>query len=220
MNFCVLVKLKRKIILLASVILVTLAITVMIIFTKDINKGNIEFKIDELLDNYYTSYDMTIISNKNINTYNVQEWHEEGIRTKFEYLDYMKNVITIETDNKNCYITNNGNNAKLIIQNLYNNKNIMSLSTFNYIYALVDGNCYCKKNIYSKDKEIIIEILLEMKCNCEASKLANELKISKLELIIVESKPKNYIVYDKNKKEYISIVYNMFENNLDKEEKK
>lgn len=173
----------------------------------DSSKTNLDFS------NYYVQYDMTVISNKNINTYSVKEWHKTGVITKLEYLDYMKNVVTITLQGDSCYISNNKNTAKLVINNMVDNKNIASLSTFGYLFNL-DCNCNCSKTKYKKDDEIIFKIAFKEGCTCECNKITKALKISSLELILQNDKPKNYIVLDKNKKEYISIVYNVYEKNI------
>lgn len=168
-------------------------------------------KIDLNFVEYYTQYDMTVISNKNINTYNVKEWHKEDVMTKMEYLDYTKNVVTITLQNDECSISNSGNVAKLVINNMTNNKNIASLSTFGYLYNLNCDSCKCDKTQHIKDNEIIVAINFKNGCHCGCCKIVEDIGISKLELIFVDGMPKNYTIYDKNKKEYISIVYNTFD---------
>lgn len=158
---------------------------------------------------------MTVISNKNVNTYNVKEWHKEEKLTKLEYLDYMRDIVTITLQGPTCSISNSGNTAKLMINNMHNNKNIASLSTFGYLYRLTCDLCKCEKTQYVKGNEIIVTINLKENCSCSCSKMAEELGVSKLELILLDNMPKNYTVYDKNKKEYISIVYNVYEENIE-----
>ena len=199
-----------------TIVILIISIFLMIsIINKTKNGKILNDKLDLTFSNYYTQYDMTVISNKNINTYNVKEWHKEGVVTKLEYLDYMKNIVTITLQNGSCNISNNGNTAKLVINNMSGNKNIASLSTFGYIYNLKHEGCNCSKTQHVKEDEITIKIDMKSDCMCECSKFSKELGVSSLQLVIVNNIPKNYIVYDKNKKEYISIVYNMFKKDIE-----
>lgn len=199
-------------VIITTILLFLIGIFLMIRQIDKIQNGS-KFKgnLDLNFTNYYTEYDMTVISNKNVNTYNVKEWHKEGVITKLEYLDYMKNVVTIVLEGNICSITNSGNTARLMINNMYNNRNIASLSTFHHMYNSNKPECCCEKTKYVKEEEIIASINFKQGCTCGCKAMVDELGISKLELILVEGIPKNYIVYDKNKKEYISIVYNIYE---------
>ena len=174
-------------------------------------------EVDLNFDEYYVEYDMTVISNKNINTYAVKEWHKESVITKLEYLDYMRNTVTITLKDNTCSIINSGNAAKLVINNIIENKNIASLSTFGYLYNSHDKMCKCYKERHIKDNEEIITISLCEGCNCSCNcnKIIEDMGIATLKLILVNGIPKNYIVYYKNKTEYISIVYNVFKNNIE-----
>ena len=197
-----------------SIIILSVSIFLMLGIIKKIKNGDVvKNKINLNFEEYYTQYDMTVISNKNINTYNVKEWHKEGVMTKMEYLDYMKNVVAITLQNNGCSISNSGNVAKFVINNMTDNKNIASLNTFGYLYNLNCDNCKCVKTQHVKDDETIIQISFKEGCSCGCCKIIEDIGISKLELIYIDGMPKNYTVYDKNKKEYISIVYNTFEKN-------
>ena len=175
----------------------------------EIFRGELDLSFSE----YYTQADMTVISNKNINTYAVNEWHKEGY-TKLEYLDYMKNKVVITLNENTCTIENSGNTAKLVINNMVDNKNIASLSTFGYMYNNHSDACNCDKQKHIKDNEIIMTIVLNENCNCNCNKIVRDMGIKILKLILVNGVPKNYIILDKNKKEYISIVYNVFEDKV------
>ena len=177
----------------------------------EIFKGEIDLSFSQ----YYVQADMTVISNKNINTYAVKEWHKEDY-TKLEYLDYIKNKVSIVLEENKCTIENSGNMAKLIINNMVDNKNVASLSTFGYMYNSHSDSCTCERKKHLKDAETIITIVLNesCKCNCNCNKIVQNMGISILKLILVNGVPKNYIILDKNKKEYISIVYNVFEDRV------
>lgn len=204
------------IIFIITVVILTLSIFYMLKVINKVQNGEIfTGELDLSFSNYYTVYDMTVISNKNVHTYNVKEWHKEGVITKLEHLDYMKNVVTITLENNTCNISNSGNTAKLVINNMVDNKNIASLSTFGYLYNMDCSSCGCNKTKHVKDNETIVRVNFKEGCSCGCSKIADEIGVSSLELILVNNVPKNYTVYDKNKKEYISIVYNVFEKNIE-----
>lgn len=207
--WCVLVFAITVVILALSIFLMQGAIE------KTQNGDAVVQKLDLSFSEYYVQYDMTVISNKNVNTYNVKEWHKTGGITKLEYLDYMKNTVTITLEGNTCNISNSGNTARLVINNMYENKNIASLSTFAYLYNSHNAECCCQKAEYLKDGEIVVSIAFKEGCKCMCSKITEELGLSKLELILKDGIPKNYIIYDKNKKEYISIVYNVYEKNIE-----
>ena len=203
------------VITVVSAILV-IAIVIMIDNIDRIKNGDLfKGELDLSFKQYYLQADMTVISNKNINTYAVKEWHKEGEYTKLEYLDYMKNKVVITLEKNKCSISNSGNTAKFVMNNMLDNKNIASLSTFAELYNNHTEQCKCSKEKRIKDNETIIIISFIEGCQCDCQKITQELKITTLKLILVNNVPKNYIILDENKKEYISIVYNVFENNID-----
>lgn len=216
MFFNISLKYKSKwviLVFLTTVIIFIISIFAMLNMIDKIKNGEI-FKgdIDLSFNEYYIQADMTVISNKNINTYAVKEWHKEEY-TKLEYLDYMKNKVSIVLKENNCIIQNSGNIAKLVVNNMMNNKNIASLSTFGYMYNNHSDGCKCERQKHVKDDEIIISIVLSenCKCSCNCSKYVQDMEIKILRLILIDGIPKNYIILDKNKNEYISIVYSVFE---------
>lgn len=204
------IKLNKKIKSLIVVLIITIALTGIYFTYMLTSKNSFKSDLDLSFTNYYAEYDMTVISNKNINTYSIKEWHKEGKFSKLEYLDYMKNKVTILLENETCNISNMGNISKLVINNMYENQNITSLSTFGYLYNKMEQNCSCVRVKEDEDSEIVVTINLKDTCTCGCNKIANELGISSLELVLVNKLPKNYTVLDKNKNEYISIVYNVF----------
>lgn len=210
-------KSKGRWILLVSVVTIIILI-VSIIFmlnvTDRIRNGKVfKGRLDLSFREYYLQADMTVISNKSINTYAVKEWHK-GNYTKLEYLDYMNNIVEIVLKDNNCTIQNSGNVAKLVINNMIDNKNIASLSTFGHMYNNHSDSCKCEKQKHIKEDETIITIILNENCKCNCNKITKGMGIYTLKLILINGIPKNYIILDKNNKEYISIVYNVFEDKI------
>lgn len=152
---------------------------------------------------YQTIYDMTVVSNKNINTYFVKEWYKENVGNKFEYLDYMKNTFTVILNKDSCYIKNSGNKAYLVTQNIYGNKNISSMSFFLRMY---NTKCNCKKEAYSKNNEDRYIIQVSKEDSCVLKDVLDKLKVDKLELVVKDGLPLTYTIYSGGI-EYISIVY-------------
>ena len=199
-----------------SVVIFIVSIFTMLNVIDGIKNGKIfRGELDLSFNEYYIQADMRVISNKNINTYAVREWHKENY-TKLEYLDYMKNKVSIVLKDNNCSIENSGNIAKLTINNMVDNKNIASLSTFGDMYNNHSDNCCCDKQKHIKDNETVITIVLSenCKCSCNCNRIIQDIGVNTLKLILVDGVPKNYIILDKNKKEYISIVYNVFEDKV------
>lgn len=165
---------------------------------KKITKENIhEIKF------YQTIYDMTVVSNKNINTYFVKEWYKENVGNKFEYLDYMKNTFAVILNKDSCYIKNSGNKAYFVTQNIYGNKNISSMSFFLRMY---NTKCNCKKEAYSKNNEDRYIIQVSKEDSCILKDILDKLKVDKLELVVKDGLPLTYTIYSSGI-EYISIVY-------------
>lgn len=169
------------------------------------------------ISSYYTEYEATVISNKNINTYFIKEWYKEGSGNKIEYSDAMKNTVTIITNKGDVHIFSEKNKLDFKTHNIYSKENVLSLSTyidlFNKAYM-----CSCAKNVYENDNKI--NCVLDL-CNKEECMQSDEIKhigITKFELEIVNNVPNIFTVYTKNKNKYICIVYNKFESNVNIDE--
>ena len=210
----VVLKSKLKIFLVLLMLVILIATLVSYVYLKNIkqelNGEKIEYNLNDI-KSYSTTFDMTVISNKNINTYGVEEkCNIQNNHTILKFLDYMKNTVTIEFKDSTCTIKNSGNMLGLNTQITNNNKNISSISTFLYIYNNINGSCGCIKEEYKKDDEIKITLNICNKDNCILKDLICIKDLSKLELTLKKGKPLTYVIYDKNKKEYISILYNEF----------
>lgn len=201
---------KRVIIISMSIFAILIAVvgTAVYVFYK---KGKLLDNKNSIqnISSYYAQYDMTVISNKNINTYFVKEWYVKNLGSKFEYLDYMKNKVCIIVKDDKCYIKNSGNKAYLLTKNLHNNKNISSLSFFIDMY---NNNCNCIKNTITKSEKVVYNIKISNKDNCYMSNVLQDLSVTTFELTTKSSLPFTYIIYNKEK-EYISILYRSIELN-------
>ncbi len=177
------------------------------------------------MTSYSAEFEITVKSNKNTNTYTMKEWYKKGIGTKQEYLDSSNNKVTILTLN-NKTIIQNENQKNVMVLNEYITKytNLLSINTFIDIYQKYkEKDCCFDANSYEKVNNIymILDNSCKMgeNCNCDVSEIVKN--VSKIELKVDKNtgKPITYIVYDNDKKECISIVYNKFDINAEIKEK-
>lgn len=215
------INLKGKHILIWSIILILIILSIVFLSlkTNEITYGKKLIIEDNMINitNYYAEYDTTVVSNKNINTYSVKEWYKEGVGSRIEYLDYIGNVITVITNLNDCYISNAGNKAYILTENIYGTNNVLSLATYINIFNK-EITCDCIKNIYEKEGKINLVFDVCNKENCMQNVGIKRLGITSFELIVTDNIPTIYTVYTGNKKEYASIVYNKFDTNMSVED--
>lgn len=171
------------------------------------------------MDDYYAEYEVTIVSNKNTNTYIMKEWYKKDVGIKQEYLDSERSKVNI-INTKNSLVIKNENQKNILTLDPYlaSYTNVLSISTFLDIYnkSVEKSTCF-SANSYEKVNNInmIIDNICKMKenCNCEYKNIVKN--VSKIELKLDKNSglPLTYIVYDNDKKECISIVYNKFDIN-------
>jgi len=170
---------------------------------------------------YYAVYEMTVISNKNVNTYFVKEWFKEG-KHKFEFLDKANNVVTLIINEEKIYIANVNEKSKLIFNNLNFSNNITSFSTLIDIYNCIqtqNSNCGCQFAQYEKQNKIdtYIELCKSKVCECGILNNIAENNVSEI-IIEIDKKtklPLGFNVYDKDKNLISGIVYTRFEMNIE-----
>jgi len=119
---------------------------------------------------YYVEYDITIVSNKNVNTYFVKEWFDSD-KHRFEFLDKMNNVVEIIVNKEKIFINNVNEKNKLTLNNLNYGNNIMSFSTLMDMYHCtnnVENKCECNISQYEKDGKITacVELGNDKECQC------------------------------------------------------
>lgn len=225
---------KNKLTLILFVLISTLVILSIIIYTlamkTNILRGT---KIGDIIgrignDNnvmnmttYFAEFEITVKSNKNTNTYTMKEWYKKGVGTKQEYLDSNNSKVTILTL-KNKTVIQNENQKNVMVLDEYITKytNLLSINTFLDIYEKYKSkDCCFSANSYEKVNNInmILDNVCKMgeNCSCDVSEIVKN--VSKIELKLDKNtgKPLTYIVYDHNKNECISIVYNKFDINVD-----
>lgn len=193
----------KKVLIIWSIIIILFILVILIgvIYLNNLNGRKIT-DIEDILS-YSLEYDMTVVSNKNINTYFVKEWYKESVGNKFEYLDYMKNTVSITLNKDDCLIKNSKNKAYILTNNIYESENVSSLSFFLNSYKY---KCNCKKYGVNKNEENRYVIEISNKDSCNLKDVLESIKIDKLELVLKDNIPITYTVYSGGR-EYISIVY-------------
>lgn len=168
---------------------------------------------------YYSEYDMTIVSNKNVNTYFVKEWFDSG-KHRFEFLDKMNNVVQIIVNEEKIYISNVNEKNKLTLNNLNYGNNITSFSTLISMYNCsnnIESNCECNITQYEKDGKITAYIELKQ-CECKVCSGIDNVAEIIVELDGTNKTPLVFTTYDKDKNVISSIVYTKFEMNMEIED--
>lgn len=167
------------------------------------------------MTSYEAEYDVIIISNKNTNSYAIKELYSSG-KTKYEYVDSIGSKVSMII-NQNKIKIQNDSQKNVMVQDFENigMENTISISTFLEIYNIKGSIPIIETKEYLKDG--YLKILMKVRQNEDVNNLddkyTNILKnISNIELEINEKTklPSTYIVYNKNKKEVVSIIYNKF----------
>ena len=201
---------KRFVVVWSSILIVFTCMVVFVVFkTNEITYGK-NILDDGVLNisSYYAEYEMTVVSNKNINTYFMKEWYKKGVGGRLEYLDYMGNTTRVISNKTSCYMSNSNNKAEMIVDNR-GSENFLILATYSNIFNK-NITCSCVRNIYEKDNETNVIYSVCNKENCMQSDGLKRMGITGFELNIKDNIPISYMVYMENKKEYACIVYNKF----------
>lgn len=171
------------------------------------------------MEDCYAEYEVTVISNKNTNTYNMKEWYKKDVGTKYEYLDSENSKVSIITTLDKIEIKNE-NQKNILTLNPYMTAytNLLSINTFIDIYTNSVENSKCfSANSYEKVNNInmIVDNICKMKetCTCKYNNIVKNITKMELKLDKNSGLPLTYIIYDNDKKECISIVYNKFDIN-------
>jgi len=177
------------------------------------------------MHSYYSEFEITVVGNKNTNTYKMKEWYEKDIGTKQEYLDSEGSKVDIVTIKDKTVIQNEKQkNVLKMDPYITSYTNLLSINTFLDIYNKSNEKSGCfTASSYEKVNNINMLIDNNCKniaeCKCEYMNIVKN--VSKVELKLDKNTglPLTYIVYDNDKKECISIVYNKFDINQDIESK-
>lgn len=228
-NFSFLSKYKLYFIIIAAVIV---AIILMVIAFSSV----IKLPIDDILKSsdvfkatsYYAEYEITEISNKNRNIYTMNETYkkeENNEYFKFGYKDFVGNEVTYIVANDKVKVSNSSQlNSYILNSNTFKKTNLFSLATYiDIINSIGSSGCKCFILKVSEEDNIKkYELILNRKncevcsnkCNCKHSDLfAEGLKLSRMELLILDNKPIDITIYTLDNNAYINIKYKSFELN-------
>ena len=178
------------------------------------------------MTSYYSEFEITIRSNKNINTYVMKEWYKKDVGTRQEFIDSSNDKVNILTLPEKTIIKNeNQKNIMVIDEYITKYTNLLSINTFLNIYEKYKGKeCCFDANSYEKVNNInmILDNTCKMgdNCNCDVSAVVKQVSKMELKLDKNTGKPITYIIYSHNKNECISIVYNKFDINANIDENK
>lgn len=206
---------------LIAVILITVSFY-LVMNKKGATKKN--FKNTEIFDTlcYECEYNMQIFSNKNQNSYDVEEKYlsNDGLdNLLFNIKMENQNITYISTPNK-VEIKSDLQISKFFTQEYQNSTiNLNSVSTFIFLR----NHIVCKEKEFEKcvfseniqDDTILYKITLDKDCIYYSEKIGKNLNITSMELIVDRNTnlPKEYIIYGEDEKAYIDINYKNFEIN-------
>lgn len=170
-------------------------------------------------NSYYTKFNVTVFSNKNQNTYQMEEFFcKDGQNKKYRFntINNELNYSYIINNNK-YYISSDAQISKIDnYDSLLDINNIMSLSNFIELYNYLrehQNNTKIKNKIKieenKKDNITLYRIFFEdIKNNDEKIfEIYNIFKISSIELTIDDNKPIEYVIYNDNKCALFDITY-------------
>lgn len=208
------------------VAIILIVISFFIIFRKS---TEVRFSKLDLFEfySYYAKYSLTTYSNKNQNTYHMEEYcikNNNDMKFRFNTINENNNYSYIVTNNSfHIKSENQISELKNNNINLNTNVNILSLYTFIDIYykteKIIKENKFSNSGIIldieEKNNKICYSILFEKDTNISneiltyKDTLVNGMKIFKLQLIldINTGKPLEYIIYLENGNAYIDITY-------------
>lgn len=224
-------------IIIAVIVAVSLIITSFYLIFNSQNKINSQdlFKFSS----YYTKYNVITYSNKNQNTYTMEEYckkENNNLKFRFNVISSNSSYSYIVTPDSFSIKSENQINEFNNYNYLQKNTNVLSLATFIEIYLSIDNKIKenkiidngAKLELEQRDDTISYNIIFESGKIDETNELykykealVNGMKISKLELIVDNKTkiPVEYIVYLESGKAYIDIIYSEFKINPKFEEK-
>ena len=227
------------IILLALIVAILLIIVAFFVVFK---RTKMIFSKEDLFNfnSYYTKYSVVTYSNKNQNTYIMEEYclkNGNDVKFRFNTMNKESNYSYIVTDKEFSIKSDKQINNYINYENIHNSINLLSLSTFiniyNNIYSSIEENSLNKNSgidvkVEEKDKILCYKIKLkddiktsDENINIYIKDITEKMKVSSLELVIDKNTclPIEYIVYLEDDKAYVDITYSEFEINKKIEEK-
>jgi hypothetical protein len=228
LNISFFIKNKLYIIIILAIII---AVSLIYVSFSSVIKSQIQ-NITKTTDIFYANsyiaeYEITDISNKNKNIYFMNEVYKKDGNNeyfKFGYKDFLSNDVSYIICNDKIKIENTSQLSSYIINsNNFKKTNLFSLVTYLDIIHNIDKIECISLNVTEEENVKKYELSLDKnihdsKCmqkgTCKYTDLfSNGLKLSKIELNVINNKPVDIFVYTNDNNVYIEIKYTKFELN-------
>lgn len=228
LNFSFFARKKIYIIIISAIIIACILIYISM-------SSVIKISIDNMLNNsevfkansYIAEYEISEISNKNRNIYNMSEMYKKENNNeyfKFSYKDVLGNNASYIVTNDRIKISNDSQISSYIVNtNNFKKTNLFSIATYADIINNIDNTKCITLNVTKEDNMKKYVLVLDKHkhdsiCKqggiCKYDDLfSNGLKISKIEITIVDEKPVDILVYTTDNNVYIDVKYTKFELN-------
>lgn len=197
----------------------------------------VKSSIDNMLNNsaifnvnsYIAEYEISEISNKNRNVYNMSEIYKKENSNeyfKFSYKDFLGNEASYIVTNDRIKISNESQISSYILNsNNFKKTNLFSFATYADIINNID-NIKCIKLEVSKEENMkkyqlildknVHDTVCKNSSTCKYDDLfSNGLKLSKIEISVADDKPVDILVYTTDNNVYIDVKFIKFEANSD-----
>lgn len=170
------------------------------------------------ISKYYAEYDLTVVSNKNINTYFVKEEYLGGYH-KFSFLDSLNYITEVTVQEGTVTLKNEKQKNSLIFNDFGLNESKLSLASIIKVYNIIKegkNSCDCESEVYEKENSFFVHLYACGKAQDEfcINSILSDTHFSEIELEIDKETgvPHTIYVLDKNKNTLNCIVYTKFEN--------
>lgn len=176
--------------------------------------------LENVLDifKYYAEYDLTVVSNKNVNTYFVKEEYLGDCHT-FSFLDSLNCVTEVRVQSGTVTIKNEEQKNELTFNNFGLNESKLSLFSIIKVYNIIKegkNTCDCECEVYEKDGVFNVHIICCGKAEEQycVNSILSDIHFSEIQLEVEKETgvPQTIYVLDKNKNTLNCIVYTKFEN--------
>ncbi len=167
---------------------------------------------------YYAEYDLTVVSNKNVNAYFVKEEFFHEVHT-FKYLDSLGHTTEVSINGNTVTIKNDGQKNTLAFDTTSISESKLSYSSIAKVYASVKehkNTCDCSFEMYEKEDKFNVYLFACGKAkdeNC-INTLLSDSYFSEIQFELDKKTgiPCTMYVLGKDKNVINCIVYTKFEN--------
>lgn len=179
-------------------------------------KVNLENVLD--ISRYTAEYDLTVVSNKNVNTYFVKEEYLGDCHT-FSFLDSLNYVTEVTWQNGTVTIKNEKQKNELTFSDVGLNESKLSLASIIKVYNIIkekENTCECTSGVYEKENSIFVYLYACGKAQdeCCINSVLGDTHFAEIQIEIDKKTgtPCNIFILDEDKNMINGIVYTKFEN--------